>query len=96
MFTEQKELDGTMSGHKLTYDVLVEEIGDARGCQLCENYGLRIEHTTPLGEVSVKEIPGITTSADKILALFERVARLEVTPATLADVVEDYVADDEA
>ena len=92
MFKKQRQLEGTLIGHSLTFELLVEEIRDPRDCVLCENYGLRVTHVTPGGEITVQEIPGITTNGAKITTLFDQIVRLDVTPTTLRDVVDDYIA----
>ena len=68
-------------GAPVDYFLLVEE-PDAR----LEHYGVRVESG---GERA--EIPGITASQTRILALVSRMMRGGVTPVTARDVVEDWL-----
>ena len=80
--------DGTGGPLCLDYYVLVEEarIGDAF---CCENYGVRVAHS---GGGETAAVSNITTSARRIDELMELLVRGRVTPSTLWDVVEDWLA----
>lgn len=69
------------------YALLVEDI-EVDGFH-CESYGI-MARDPDSGEESV--VRHITVNGAEALALLERVARLAVSPVTLRDVVEDYLA----
>ena len=72
------------------YYVLVNEatVGDTF---LCESYGVQI---ASVGEAQsdICAIPNITTSTQRIDELVELLVKHVVTPATLPDVVEDWLS----
>lgn len=68
------------------YFLLTEDI-EAEGFQ-CESYGLAVRDAVTGEEAAARHI---TVNAAQAMALLETVARLEVTPVTLGDVVEDYL-----
>lgn len=70
-----------------TYALLVEDI-EVDGFH-CESYGILVCEPDTGEEASVRHI---TVNGAEALALLERVARLAVSPVTLRDVVEDYLA----
>lgn len=78
------------AGRHLSFDyyVLIEEavLGETF---CCENYGVRIADTA--GQEAM-EVPNITTSTRRIDELVELLVQGEVTPSSLKDVVEDWLA----
>lgn len=75
----------------LFYSVLVDHIASEDGAGLCENYGVQIVRRGAGGKEK-KVLPGITTSTRVIDELMEKLISGLVTPATLQDVVEDWLA----
>ncbi len=67
------------------YFLLVEQVEAGRFA--CENYGVRVEEAD--GE-SVS-VPGLTTSAPRVQELLAQLARCQVGPASLRDVVDDWL-----
>ena len=89
LFVTREQLTGeTGADISLDYYVLVEEarLGEVF---CCETYGVRIARTDGTEEASVANI---TPSTRRIDELMERLVRGGVTPATLRDVVEDWLA----
>lgn len=68
------------------YYVLIDQI-EVGGSFACESYGVGI--AIPGGERT--DLPNITTSAARIDELMELLTRNAVTPASLRDVVEDWL-----
>ena len=67
------------------YYVLVGEM--PVGGLSCESYGVKVVGED--GETA--SVPNITVSAGRIEALMELLARNAVTPATLRDVIDDWL-----
>ena len=85
--TESAQEGGVYS---FDYYVLVDEanVGDAF---LCESYGVQV--TSVREEQSeICAVRNITTSTQRIDELMELLVRHVVTPATLRDVVEDWLS----
>lgn len=70
-----------LSGEILTYHLLIEEVED-----LGENYGVLLE-----GFGQTAAVCGITVLQNRALALLEQLRHGAVTPASLRDVVEDWL-----
>lgn len=70
-----------LSGEVLNYHLLIEEVED-----LGENYGVLLE-----GFGQTEAIPGITVVQNRALSLLEQLRHGAVTPASLRDVVEDWL-----
>ena len=68
------------------YYVLIDQM-EVGGSFVCESYGVGI--AIPGGERT--DLPNITTSAARIDELMELMIRNAVTPASLRDVVEDWL-----
>ena len=68
------------------YYVLIDQM-EVGGSFACESYGVSI--AAPDGERV--DLPNITTSAARIDELMELLTRNAVTPASLRDVVEDWL-----
>lgn len=82
---EQSE-DGTP--HQFRYYVLIGEMAVSGGFS-CESYGVKIvDSAYPDEAVS---IPNITASASRIDELLELLTRNSVAPASLHDVVADWL-----
>lgn len=77
----------TAPSNQWTYALLVEDI-EAEGFH-CESYGILVCEPSTGEETAARHI---TVNGAEALALLERVARLAVSPATLRDVIEDYLA----
>lgn len=75
----------------LLYSVLVDDVEAGDGSGLCENYGVQIVRRGAGGKES-KALPGITTSTRVIDELMEQLISGLVTPTTLQDIVEDWLA----
>jgi len=71
-----------ISDHSVSYYLLADECGE-----LGENYGVAIEDRE--GETS--HVAGITPSQCRILGLVSALMKYAVTPATLRDVIEDWI-----
>ncbi len=83
--TRQEEAEGKQ--HSFDYYVLVDQM-EVSGGMACESYGVKVARTGGGEEAS---IPHITVSVTRIDALMELLTRNFVTPATLADVVADWL-----
>lgn len=70
-----------LSGETLSYHLLIEEVED-----LGENYGVLLE-----GFGQTAAILGITVVQNRALSLLEKLRHGAVTPASLRDVVEDWL-----
>lgn len=68
------------------YALLIEDI-ELDGFQ-CESYGLCVRDLETGEETTARHI---TVNGPEALAVLDAVARLEVSPVTLRDVVEDYL-----
>lgn len=68
------------------YALLIEDI-ELGGFQ-CESYGLCVRDLKTGEETTARHIK---VNGPEALALLDAVARLEVSPVTLRDVVEDYL-----
>ena len=75
------------NGYGFRYYILIDEM-DIGGGFACESYGVKVACADGPEEASV---PNITTSVSRIDALVELLRRNAVTPATLRDVVEDWL-----
>ena len=88
--TRREEM--TQEGNPCCFDyfVLVEEasVGDTF---LCESYGVQITSVRE-DQSEICAVPNITTSTQRIDELMERLVKHVVTPATLRDVVEDWLS----
>lgn len=82
-----KETQKGAAAPQRTYGLLVEDI-EVDGFH-CESYGI-VAYEADTGEKTA--VRHITVNGAEALALLERVARLAVSPVTLQDVVEDYLA----
>lgn len=67
------------------YTLLVEQV--EAGKFFCENYGVQISEDGGARTA----LPGITTSADRIDELMERLVAHRVGPSALSDVVSDWL-----
>jgi len=72
--------------HQYTYSILVDEMDV--GPFACESYGVKIEDATT-GRLAV--VPHITTSIPRIDELMELLTRNAVSPASLRDVIADWL-----
>ncbi len=77
----------------LTYSLVSRPV-QAEGFDAGEmtEYGIRVEMSGPGERAETAEIQGITCSESEALQLAARIAAGAVTPVTLADVVDDYLA----
>lgn len=75
----------------LLYSVLVDHVRDGGGDSLCESYGVQIVRRGAGGKETCA-VPSITTSTRAIDELMEQLISGLVTPTTLKDVVEDWLA----
>lgn len=73
-------------GRRWRYGLLVEDI-QADGFQ-CESYGVVVTDGLTGEEARRRHV---TVRAGEAIELVERLARCQVTPATLGDVVEDWL-----
>ena len=71
---------------RCSYYVLVDEM-EAAGGFACESYGVKV--ALEGGEAAA--VPNLTTSVTRIDGLMELLTRNFVTPATLRDVVADWL-----
>jgi len=88
LFVTREELtDAAGRLRSFEYYVLVEEamVGQTF---CCESYGVRVTD----GSGDEAAVPNITTSTRRIDELMELLVRGGVTPCTLRDVVEDWLA----
>lgn len=69
-----------------SYYILIDQM-EVGGSFACESYGVGVA-TRDGGRV---DLPNITTSAARIDELIELLTRNAVTPASLRDVVEDWL-----
>lgn len=83
----KKEARALPGGARWRYALLAEDL-DADGLH-CESYGVEITDVLTGEETRVRHI---TVNAAAAQALLDAVTRLAVSPVTLADVVEDYLA----
>ena len=83
----KQEEDAEGSPCKCDYYILVDEMAVAGGFA-CESYGVKVAEA---GGGDVAAIPNITTSVTRIDALMELLTRNFVTPATLEDVIDDWL-----
>lgn len=83
----KSEEDAQGEACECSYYVLVDEMEVAGGFA-CESYGVKVALAGGGQEVS---IPNITTSVTRIDELMELLTRNFVTPATLRDVIEDWL-----
>lgn len=74
----------------LFYSVLVDDVEAEDGTGVLENYGVQVVRRGALGKEK-RAIPGITSSTRLIDELMERLITGLVTPATVQDVVEDWL-----
>lgn len=81
---EMRDEQGVM--HSYEYSILIDEMDV--GAFSCESYGLKIEEKES-GQYCA--VPHITTSISRIDELSELVLAGTVTPATLRDVVMDWL-----
>lgn len=84
---EETRSGASASVRQWTYTLLVEDI-EVDGFH-CESYGILVCAPDTGEKVAVRHI---TVNGAEALVLLERVARLAVSPVTLRDVVEDYLA----
>lgn len=84
--TEQDELGTPRS---FDYFVLVDEV-NAGDTFCCESYGVRIAEADDTGHEAAS-VRHITTNMQRIDELMELLVRQFVTPATLQDVVADWL-----
>lgn len=78
-------LDQTSRSRTFHYALVVEQVESGRFT--CEDYGVKI--TEEGGESAT--VPGITTSAVRIDELLELLIRNRVGPASLHDVIADWL-----
>ncbi len=73
--------------HSFDYYVVIGEM-EVGGRFACESYGVKVVQT---GGGEEEAVPNITTSITRIDALMELLTRNFVTPATLKDVIMDWL-----
>ena len=84
----RKEEGADGSEYSFDYFVLVDQM-EVSGGFACESYGVKV---APAGQAGGgAQVPNITTSVSRIDALMELLTRNFVTPATLNDVVADWM-----
>ena len=70
----------------LSYYLLVEELRDPSGSQLCELYGAKINRRCS-GQVEAKCLRRITVLGEEMLRIVEELSRYQVFPVHLEDCV---------
>ncbi|MDR3277510.1 MAG: DUF6514 family protein [Oscillospiraceae bacterium] len=90
--SRRREVFSICENRKLTlaYSVLIDKIADCSGNML-KSYGIRVS-ALERGDTAL--LRDITVNGDKILELTQTLARNFVTPATLRDVVYDWLCED--
>lgn len=86
MLLETRDVEGEEAVLRCRYYVLVGE--KQVGRFFCEAYGVKIEDEST-GESA--EFPDLTVSAERIDELLTSLIRNEVTPASLEDVIRDWL-----
>lgn len=74
--------------HSFDYYILIDQM-DTRGGLACESYGIKIAGAGQSGDAA--QVSNITTSISRIDELAELLTRNFVTPASLRDVVDDWL-----
>lgn len=80
----------TGQAYRISYYILAEEVVAADHV-LCENYGVRIVTVGKSG-VQSESMRRITLCLSKVNQLVQMMATYLVTPSTLRDIVEDWIA----
>ena len=76
----------------LTYAITEEQISLSEALQVV-TFGIEVHLTRADGPRSVAAIPSLFPCEGEAVSFAECLARHRVTPATLADVAEDYMAE---
>lgn len=80
----------TGQAYRISYYILAEEVVAADHV-LCENYGVRIVTAGKSG-VQSESMRRITLCLSKVNQLVQMMATYLVTPSTLRDIVENWIA----
>lgn len=75
----------------LLYSVLVDNVEQGAEDEFCESYGVQIVRRGTAGK-EITAVPNITTSTRVIDELMERLISGLVTPSSLKNVVDDWLA----
>lgn len=62
------------------------------GAEGIPSFGIRLQATTNSGSVETSVVQDISPTKEEVVLLAQKLCGLGVTPCTLTDVVEDYVA----
>ncbi len=91
LFVEERDLENEIGqAYRIQYYILVEE-AEAAGSVCCESYGIRIV-VSGSGETQSESLRNVTLRAAIIDKLVHKMADHLVTPTTLRDIVEDWMA----